>query len=109
LVSTWMLQRFRSAWLAANLPLLVLRLLRESILSEWEILSRLHEKYGLNPTAHEFGRLEKWLLDKGFVSIEAHADGEKLQITTEGLGLLRRLEDEYRAVVENTGRPKGGY
>jgi DNA-binding PadR family transcriptional regulator len=104
LVSNWMLERFRSDWLLANLPLLVLKLLQESTMSEWEILSRLHERFELYPSAHEFGRLEKSLLGKGYVSLERVPGGGKLQITTEGVRLLRRIEAEYRAVLTNAPR-----
>jgi len=57
-----MLSRFRSAWLSENVPLLVLRLLNESALSEFEMLSRLHARYGLTPNSREFGRLKRTLL-----------------------------------------------
>lgn len=96
-----MLQRFRSAWLAENMPLLVLRLLRDSSLTEWEILSRLHSKYALTPTNREFGRLEKGLLGNGYVSIESEIGEDKLRITAKGAGLLVRLEDEYREIVSD--------
>ncbi len=103
-----MVQRSRWAWLSANLPLIVLRLLRESALSEWEILSRIHSSYGLSPSAHEFGRLEKSLVGEGYASVDSRLEGDKLQITTEGLRLLLRLEEEYRAVVASAGRYSGG-
>jgi hypothetical protein len=32
------------------MPMLVLRFLRESSMSEWEILSRLHDRYELTPS-----------------------------------------------------------
>jgi hypothetical protein len=108
MVSSWMLQRSRSAWLSANLPLLVLRLLRESSLSEWEVLSRLHSRYGLSPSAHEFGRLEKSLLGEGYARLDPWPGGDKLGITSEGLGLLRRLEEEHREVVAHAGSSKEG-
>jgi len=94
-----MVTRFRSAWLIQNMDLLVLKLLRDSTLSEWEILSRLHSKYGLNPNAREFARLEKTLLGKGYASMDTAHRMSKLQITHRGLRLLRRLEEEYRSVV----------
>jgi hypothetical protein len=103
-----MVQRSRGAWLSANLPLMVLRLLRESALSEWEILSRLHSSYGLSPSAQEFGRLEKSLVGEGYASVDSLVGGDKLQITAEGLRLLLRLEEEYRAVVASAGRYSGG-
>lgn len=99
MVSEWMLQKFRSAWLSANLPLLVLRLLRVSTSSEWEILSFLNERYGLNPSAQEFQRLERSLLGNGYVSLDPHPGGGRMRITTEGLGLLAMLEEQHRGVV----------
>jgi len=103
-----MLSRFRSAWLSQNLVLLVLRLLRESTLTEWEILSALHSRYGLDPTAREFGRLEKELVGGGYALLESGKEGSKLQITSTGMGALRRLEEEYRMVVSNVVQPRGG-
>jgi len=101
MVSSWMLSRFRSAWLSHNLVLLVLRLLRGSTLSEWEILSTLHSRYGLNPTAREFERLERELVGEGYALVDSGKDGSRLKITTAGRGALRRLEEEHRAVVSN--------
>jgi hypothetical protein len=108
MVSNWMLSRFRSAWLSQNLVLLVLRLLKESGLSEWEILSALHSRYGLDPTAREFGKLEKELVGGGYVLLESGKDGSKLQITGAGINALRRLEEEYRMVVSNAVQSRGG-
>ncbi len=107
LASSWMLQRFRSAWLTENMPMLVLRLLREASLTEWEILSLLHSRYGLTPSTREFARLEKGILAKGYASIEAEAGGDKLRITAEGITLLLRLEKEYRQIVENIAHSQG--
>ena len=104
MVSSWMLSRFRSAWLSQNLALLVLRLLRASSLSEWEILSKLHSHYGLNPTAREFERLEKNLVGGGYALIAPGKDGSRLIITTAGLGALRRLEEEHHQVVSSVSQ-----
>jgi hypothetical protein len=108
MVSSWMLSRFRSAWLSQNLVLLVLRLLRDSSLSEWEILSSLHSRYGLIPSAREFGRLEKELLGGGYAVLEDGKDGGKLRITSTGMSALRRMEEEYRMVVSNIVQSRGG-
>jgi hypothetical protein len=107
MVSSWVLSRFRSAWLSQNLTLVVLRLLRESRLSEWEILSRLHTRYGLNPSAREFERLEKELLGEGFALVEPDDAGGRLSITASGLKLLRALEEGHRDVVSSVARPRG--
>lgn len=101
-----MLLRFRSAWLSKNLTLLVLRLLRESTLSEWEILSRLHSRYGFTPSAREFERLEKELQDGGYATLALRGERSNLQITTRGIGLLVRLEEEHRTVVSTIGPPR---
>jgi len=108
MVSSWMLSRFRSAWLSANLALLVLRLLKGTTLSEWEILSSLHSRYGLNPSAREFQRLENTLLGEGYALVDAGKHGNKLKITTAGLGALRRLEEEHQTVVSNAARSQVG-
>ena len=105
MVSSWMLSRFRSAWLSQNLVLLVLRLLRGSTLSEWEILSTLHSRYGVNPTAREFERLERELVGEGYALVDSGKDGSRLKITTAGLGALRRLEQEHQTVVSNVMQP----
>jgi len=104
MVSSWMLSRFRSAWLSQNLALLVLRLLRESTLSEWEVLSKLHSRYGFDPTAREFERMEKELVVEGYALVNPGKDGNRLKITIAGLGALRRLEEEHRTVVSSVGR-----
>jgi len=103
-----MVSRFRSALLSQNLPLLVLRLLRESALSEFEILSRLHARYGLTPSAREFGRLKRTLLHEGYVKLESGQACDRLEITATGILLLRLLEEEQRAVASNIMRPPGG-
>jgi hypothetical protein len=108
MVSSWMLSRFRSAWLSQNLALLVLRLLRGSTLSEWEILSALHSRYGLNPTAREFERLEKELVGGGYAQMNLGKDGSRLKITAAGLGALRRLEEEHRTVVSSVAQSQTG-
>jgi hypothetical protein len=102
-----MLSRFRSAWLSQNLVLLVLRLIKESGLTEWEILSALHSRYGLDPTVREFGRLEKELVGGGYVLLESCKEGGKLLITGAGIIALCRLEEEYRMVVSNAVQPQG--
>jgi hypothetical protein len=107
MVSSWMVSRFRSSWLSQNLVLLVLRLLGESRLSEWEILSALHSRYGLDPTAREFGKLEKGLVSGGYALLESGRDCSRLQITSVGMTALRRLEEEHRMVVSNVVQPQG--
>ncbi|MDA4115557.1 MAG: hypothetical protein OK442_03245 [Thaumarchaeota archaeon] len=108
MVSSWMLSRFRSAWLSENLALLVLRLLKGSTLSEWEILSSLHSRYGLNPSTREFHRLEKTLVGEGYAHFDSGKRGNKLKITTAGLGALRRMEEEHQTVVSNAMQSGAG-
>lgn len=103
MVANWTVTRFRSAWLSQNMDLLVLKILSDSSLSEWEILSRLHSKYGLNPSAREFARLERAMVGKGFVRLDT-SQGGKFEITELGVMLLRRLEEEYRSVVREAER-----
>jgi hypothetical protein len=106
--SSWMLSRFRSAWLSRNMVLLVLRLLRGSTLSEWDILSALHSRYGLNPTAREFERLERELVGEGYALLDFGKEGNRLKITVAGMGALRRLEEEHKALVSDLLRSQGG-
>jgi len=101
-------ERFRAAWLSENMPLLVLRLLRHSALSELEILSRLQTTHGLSPSSCEFATLEDGLLGDGFVIVESGVGGNRLGITAAGIGLLRRLEDEYRDIVSGIEPPSTG-
>ena len=108
MLSSWVLSRFRTALLTQNLALLVLRLLRESSLSEWEVLSRLHARYGLDPSAREFARVEKELLGDGFARVESGSDCSKLEITTSGCHLLRRLEREQHEIAKSMVQPHRG-
>ncbi|MGH9918677.1 MAG: hypothetical protein ACRD6W_07405 [Nitrososphaerales archaeon] len=103
-----MVSRFRSAWLSENLALLVLRLLKRSTLNEWEILFTLHSRYGLNPSAREFQRLEKTLVGEGYALVDPGKHGGKLKITAAGLGALRRLEEEHQTVVLNAMHSRAG-
>lgn len=101
LPETWMLHRFRSAFVRENLMLIVLGLLRESELSEWEILSLLHSRYASTPTAKEFRRLSQSAVNGGYASFRWVGKTRKLRISRTGTELLRRLEEEYRAIVSS--------
>jgi len=79
--------------------MLVLRLLRDSVTSEREILSQLQTTYGFSPSEGEFVRLEDYLLSKGFATVKSSERVNELAITAAGISLLRRLEDEYRVLV----------
>lgn len=103
MVSSWMVTRFRSSWISQNLALLVLRLLSESTRSEWELLSSIHAKYGVAPSARELGTLERELLRDGYAALEPGAGG-RLSVTHRGLRLLGRLEEEHLALVADTIR-----
>ncbi|HUI01421.1 MAG TPA: hypothetical protein VLX56_07310 [Nitrososphaerales archaeon] len=99
----WTLHRFRSGWFSANLPLLVLRLLSRDKMSEWEILASLHKAFGLSPTPRELGRLEASLVRDGYVSLTWERGDKRLEITSEGVELLQRLESENASVVAGLG------
>ena len=94
-----MLHRFRTAFLRENLMLIVLGLLRESELGEWEILNLLHSRYASTPSAREFRRLSESMVSGGYVDLEWVGKTRKMRITNAGIELLQRLEQEYRAIV----------
>ena len=105
--STWMVQRLRSAFLRENTLLIVLRLLRDTGLSEWEILEILHSRYGSVPTAKEFRKLCELMVRGGYAEIEAGEAARRLQITRSGVKLLSRLEDEYQSMLSELAAPSG--
>jgi hypothetical protein len=101
LPATWLIHRFRSALFHENLLLIVLGLLKDSELSEWEVQSLLYSRYRLTPAAKEFRKLVDLLVSEGFVTLEAARGTQKLRMTSAGMKLLRSLESEYRAIVSN--------
>lgn len=92
-------QRLRSAFLRGNSLVVVLRLLRGSDLSEWELLSTIHQRFGWAPEAKEFRRLCDLLLESGYADLVLSGQTRRLKITGEGAELLVRLEDHYRAIM----------
>lgn len=94
-----MLHRLRSSFLRENMLLIVLRLLREEDLSEWEILNLLHSQYGLTASPREFRRLCALMSNGGYATVEPVGTGRRLRMTPAGANLLRRLEKEYLAIV----------
>jgi hypothetical protein len=102
-----MLHRFRSAFFHENLLLIVLGLLSESELSEWEILSSLFAKYESTPNDKEFRRLVESIVNGGYASFEGKVGNRKLRLNKRGITLLRRLKEEYRSVVSKTVRYQG--
>ncbi len=99
MAAAWMLHRLRSSFLNANQLLMVLDLLEEAALSEWEVLNLLYSRYRSAPGANEFRRLVQSLVRGGYATVELADGTRKLRISEAGLRLRRRLEDEYRAMV----------
>jgi hypothetical protein len=97
--SSWVIHRFRLAFLQENLVLITLRLLRSSELSEWEALDSIYSRYRLAPDAKEFRKVLDVLVSGGYVSSEPADELRKLRITRAGMKLLHALEEEYRAIV----------
>ena len=95
----WVIRGFRRAFLEENAILLILRLLRDSELSEWEVLDSLYSRYRLAPERNDFHLLLHSLVDGGFARYEEAEDSGRLNITRAGVELLHALEDEYRAVM----------
>jgi hypothetical protein len=92
---------FRSAFFRENLLLIVLGLLSESELNEWEILNLLYSRYGSTPSAKEFRRLVESMVNGSYAAFVAEEGTRRLRLTKTGTKLLHRLEEEYRAVVSN--------
>lgn len=97
--SSWVVHRFRLAFLQENLMLITLRLLRRSEMSEWEALDSIYSRYRLTPDAKEFKKVLDVLVSGGYVSSEPADDVRELRITRTGVKLLHALEEEYRAIV----------
>ena len=90
---------------SANLPLLVLRLIRDSSLNEWEILATLHKSFVIDPNARGLDLLKRTLLTGGYATTELGGGDAKLRITTKGMGLLERIELENLAFVSRLTLP----
>lgn len=103
----WIVHRLRSSFLRENMTLLVLRLLAEGDRGEWEVLSALDSRYGLTPTAKEFRKLCETLVGGGYATLERAGRSKALSITKGGAVLLRRLEEEYAAVLSGSGPSPG--
>ncbi len=99
--STWILQRFRSALFHENLVLIVLRLLEDSEPTEWEVLNSMYARYRLAPNAKEFRKMLETLVSGAYVGYETVEGSRRLRMTKAGARLLRRLEEEYRAIVSS--------
>lgn len=101
MTSSWVIQRFRRAFLYQNLLLITLRLLSDSELSEWEVLDSLYSRYRLALDAKDFRKMVDVLVNGGFASYDEADQVGKLRITGTGVRLLHGLEDEYRAITSS--------
>ncbi len=98
-MSTWMQYKIRSRWFEGNLPLLILRLLRESPLGEWEILDSLFHSLRLQPNERELERLIKSFVRLGYLQVVRGRREPRLRINKAGLKLLSELEREQSAIL----------
>ena len=98
-MTTWIQYRIRSKWLHGNLPLIVLRLLRNSPMDRWEMLDSLYHSFGIAPDEKELERLVKSFLKLGYLRVMAGGKASRLRIDRGGLALLSRLEQEYKSIV----------
>ena len=98
-MTTWMQYRIRTKWLEGNLLLILLKLLREGPLAQWEILDSLYHSFGLSPDERIFGELVQFLVSQGYLWIPAEGEVHQLQISRDGLKLLSEIEREYKAIV----------
>ncbi len=98
-MTTWMQYRIRSKWLDGNLPLIVLRLLRNVAMDRWEILDSLYNSFGISLDEKELEKLIKSFHDVGYLQVIRAGKRRRLRIDRSGLKLLSRLEREYLAIV----------
>jgi|SRR5271170_3623642 len=99
--SSWVIHRFRRAFLREQILLITLRLLRDSQRSEWEVLDSLYSRYRLAPDPKDFRKLVDSLVNGGFASCGEVGDVRRLTITRAGVKLLHGLEEEYLAVMSS--------
>src|ERR1700733_15068076 len=104
--TTWVIDRFRSVLFHENLLLIVLSLLKDSELGEWEIWSLLRSRYGTTLAgttlaAREFRKIVDTLIDGGYASSRWEGTTHKLRLNETGLVLHRRLEAEYQAIISS--------
>jgi hypothetical protein len=76
-------------------------MLKDSELSEWEVLSQLYSRYRLTPGAKEFRKVVDSLVVGGYANFEPMEGGRKLRVTKVGVKLFQRLDGEYQAIVSN--------
>lgn len=107
MVETWIIRRMRIALLRENMLLIVLRMLSEGEKGEWEVLSALDSRFGLTPSAKEFRKVEETLVGGGYATLVRPEGSRVLRMTDVGAALLRRLEEEYRAVLSGRDPPSG--
>lgn len=100
-MTSWMQYRIRSRWLAGNLPLVILRLLRNAELCKWEVLDSLYRSFGLTPNDREFERTLEFLVSQGYLEAEKVNKKNRMRISTVGLKLLSEFEKEYFAIITN--------
>ena len=98
-MSTWMQYKIRARWFQGNLPLIILKLLRESPLGEWEILDSLYHSLRLAPNEREFERLIKSFVRLGYLQVVFWRKEPRLRINKAGLKLLSELEREQYAIL----------
>ena len=101
MATNWMLYRIRSRWLNGNLPLLVLGLLREADLCDWEILDSLYRRYGMTPETREFQNLLNSLVRQGYVEVRRSKDTYRLRVRESGMKLLSEFERVYETFARN--------
>jgi DNA-binding PadR family transcriptional regulator len=99
--TTWVTDRFRSVLFHENMLLIVLSLLKDSELGEWEIWSLLRSRYGTTLAAREFRKILDTLIDEGYASSRWEGPTRKLRLNETGLVLHRRLEAEYQAIISS--------
>ncbi len=78
---------------------MVLSYLRQSELSEWEILNLLHSRHNATPGEREFRKLVDSLTQGGYAESELVSGDRKLRLSRKGMDLQRTLAKEYKAVM----------
>src|SRR5712692_7130872 len=98
-MTTWMEYRIRSKWLNGNLPLIVLKLLRNVSMDRWEILDSIYHSFGITPDEKELEKLIRSFHALGYLQITGSGKRTRLRIDRSGLRLLSRLEQEYKRIL----------
>ena len=81
----------------------VLRLLKQTDLSEWQIMDSLYRLFGTAPDWKAFRTSLELLTSQGFLEVKNGGEARQLRVSKAGIKLLSALEKEYDAIVLKVG------